>query len=257
MATPAFAEECVYQGTADHSGKLQVTTQTQQKNGELRLRVMLRVQASPLLWKVDYMADEYTVWKGSELQSIAFNDRFLLNGSVKRKKWDTWSKTSGAFRGFRILAENESELQREHRAFSRHWPERMFGQHWWLDHGQSDPDRESALDLPKNAVTKGLQTPLASVFYWIRFLPRKAQKIPVFILTEKEHKRVDFQLPAPKKAGADLVWAAPIHAEKFETPQGKPARITLSSSGLLRQIDLSMRHDLGSASGSLKLVGCK
>jgi hypothetical protein len=101
-------------------------------------------------------------------------------------------------RGERVQAKTLEDLHRRHPGFVQHWDPTSFGQPWLRDFPSAPPERRIDLDLHASPLPPALRSPLALAFYWVRWLPRAGQDVPVFLPGFKGERLVEVPvLPAP------------------------------------------------------------
>lgn len=259
IAIPSFsqAETCLYRGTSDYSGKIEIKTVTWQERDLRHIRVLLSFQGRALLWKVHYLMDETSAWRGDSLQAVATNARTVINGDIKRQNWDVWHKEASGLEGYRIQGKESVHLA-PHGDFAKHWPVAAFGGPWLQDYAASQPSRRTDLDLGRELITPDLRSGLAAGLYWSRFLPATGIRAPIFIAGEKKQKIVILEAPAPiKQNNGSMLWQMPLRLGTLQTPEGRPAQMLVSAAGHLEKINLKIQHELGSAEAEIKRVSCQ
>jgi len=136
------AEVCLYSGMTSHSGHAAVRTDVTEAGGLTTLDVTARLDAEPWwLWTVQYLAEEISTWRAGELQSVAVNNRYSVNGRVKRQQWDVFIRGPDGLVASRVQSKTLSEFRRRHPAFAGHWEPSRFGQAWLPDYPAARPER--------------------------------------------------------------------------------------------------------------------
>ena len=73
-----------------------VRTEVAEASGLLTVDVTTRLDAEPWwLWTVQYLTEEISTWRAGELQSVAVNNRYSVNGRPKRQQWDVFIGGAG------------------------------------------------------------------------------------------------------------------------------------------------------------------
>jgi len=259
-AAPAFGREtCDYIGHTDYSGTVLARAEISPAPERTQVRVMLSVSARAMLvFKIHYWTEEISEWKDGELQSVAMNNRYIVNGGIVRQQWDYFERGSTGFAAFRVQAKNAEDFRRRYPAFYRYWNPSTFGQSWLQDYPSAHPERRPDLDLKNQAIPTGLRPPLAMAFYWISRLPPVRQSVPLFLPGEKRQPRIDLSLPPPEpQAGEQRVWHIPVHLDALKTSESSLATAWISPSGQLLQAAFDVRSDSGSAKGWIRRVKCE
>ena len=84
-------ELCHFAGTTDYAGQLDVTTNvsTRAPDGTMTVDVIGRFVGTPMPFvHINYLMQEISTWKSDQLQSVAVNSRYILDGHVVRQEWD-------------------------------------------------------------------------------------------------------------------------------------------------------------------------
>ena len=251
LPSAAAAEVCTYTGTASHDARATVQTDTSEAGGLLTLRVLARMHASAWLWEVDYLMDEVSTWRGGELQSVAVNNRYILDGRPRRQQWDVLMRTPDGLQAQRVQSTSAQEFQRRHPRFAANWDPARFGQPWLQDYAAAGPERRTDLDLPRAGLAPGLRTPLALAFYWSRFLPAAGGTAPVFLPGWKRDARVD----EPVQPTGPGRWRMTLQHPAVRA--GSWADATVSPDHRLLRLTFAVQAQAGDAEGWVALEGCR
>ena len=244
------AEVCTYTGAASHDARATVRTEASEAGGLLTLRVLVRVQAEPWWWSVNYLMEEISTWRGGELQSVALNTRYILDGRVRRQQWDVLARTPEGLQAQRVQSTSLPEFNRRHPRFAGHWDPARFGQSWLPDYPAAGPERRTDLDLPRAGMPPGLRTPLALMFYWSRFLPPGNEVVPVFLPGWKRDARAD----EPVAAVAPGRWRMTLRHPAVGA--GSWAEVAVSPDHRLLRLTFAVRARVGNGEGWVSLEGC-
>ncbi len=201
LAPARAAEVCRYAGMASYSGRLAVQAEASEAQGVTTVDVTARLDAKYLLfWKIQYLAEEISTWRAGELQSVAVNNRTIINGRPSRQQWDVFTRGPDGLAASRVQSRSLSEFRRRHPAFAGHWDPGRFGQPWLPDYPAAQPERRADLDLARSAMLPRTRTPYALAFYWSRWLPDAGGTVPVFMPGWKRDARLDAEV-APAGPG--------------------------------------------------------
>lgn len=244
------AEVCTYAGAASHDAHATVRTEASEAGGLLTLRVLARVQAAPWWWSVGYMMEEISTWRGGELQLVAVNTRYILDGRVRRQQWDVLARTLDGLQAQRVQSTSAAEFNRRHPRFAGHWDPVRFGQPWLADYPAAAPERRTDLDLPRAGMPPGLRTPLALMFYWSRFLPPGSAAVPVFLPGWKRDARAD-EVVASVAPGR---WRMNLRHPAVRA--GSWAEAAVSPDHRLLRLTFAVRARAGDGEGWVALEGC-
>lgn len=244
------AEVCTYAGAASHDARATVRTEAAEAGGLLTLRVLARVQAEPWWWSLGYLMEEISTWRGGELQSVALNTRYILDGRVRRQQWDVLARTPEGLQAQRVQSTSLPEFNRRHPRFAGHWDPARFGQPWLPDYPAAGPERRTDLDLPRAGMPPGLRTPLALVFYWSRFLPPGSEVVPVFLPGWKRDARAD----EPVAAVGPGRWRMTLRHPAVGA--GSWAEVAVSPDHRLLRLTFAIRARMGNGEGWVALEGC-
>ena len=253
-AAPARAAEvCTYTGAASYDARATVRTVVAEAAGLTTVTVTARLQAAPSwLLSLGYLAEEISTWRGGALQSVAVNNRYGVNGRIKRQQWDVLTRTPAGLAGERVQSTTAAEFQRRHPAFAGHWDPATFGHPWLADYAAARPERRTDLDLPASGLAPGLRTPLALAFYWSRFLPPGGAEVPVFLPGWKRDARVDEPV-APTAPG---VWRMALRHPALGTRRPSWTDAQVSADHRLLRLTFDVTAASGHAVGWVALEGC-
>ena len=232
LAPARAAEVCRYAGVTSYSGRVAVQAEASEAQGVTTVDVLARLDAKYLLfWTVQYLAEEISTWRAGELQSVAVNNRYIVNGRPSRQQWDVFTRGPDGLLASRVQSRSLSEFRRRHLAFAGHWDPARFGQPWLPDYPAAQPERRTDLDLPRAAMPPQTRTPFALAFYWSRWLPEAGGMVPVFMPGWKRDTRLQAEV-APAGPGR---WrmalrypgtAAPSSAEAVVSPDHRLLRLS-------------------------------
>ncbi len=251
------AEVCLYNGRTNHSGRVAVRTEVAEANGVTTVDVAARLEAEPWwFWSVQYLAEEISTWRAGELQSAAVNNRYSVNGRVKRQQWDVFTRGPDGLVASRVQSKTLSEFQRRHPAFVAHWAPDAFGQAWLPDYPAAGPERRPDLDLSGAAMPSRVRTPYALAFYWSRFLPAAGGavpvlQVPVFLPGWKRDARLD-ALVTQSGAGR---WRMALRHPALDGASW--AEATVSADHRLLRLSFDVHASAGNGQGWVDLAGCQ
>jgi hypothetical protein len=259
--TGASAREvCRFTGTTDYSGRVAIVSDVTSSGSVTTVDVTVTFEAKPHFWlPVRYLIQEISTWRAGELQSVAVNNRYLVAGMVIRQLWDDFQRTpdgnqSGGMQGRRVQGKNVGEFRQKHPGFARHWDAAVFGQPWLQDYPAAPPERRADLDLGP-PLPPGLRSPFAMAVYWVRWLPRGGETVPVFLPGFKADKLA--QLPVTGTAAADgMHWQAPLNYFALQDGAPSTAIAWTSPDQHLLQLTFDVHGAQGSARGSIHQDGC-
>lgn len=249
-AAAAAAEVCTYAGAASHKARVAVRTEAAEAAGLLTVRVVARLQAEPWWWSVGYLPEEISTWRGGELQSVAVNGRYILDGRARRQQWDVLVRGPDGLQAQRVQSTSAAEFGRRHPRFAANWDPARFGQPWLADYAAAAPERRTDLDLPRAGLAPGLRTPLALAFYWSRFLGPGSATVPVFLPGWKRDARVD----EPVAAVAPGRWRMALRHPALGG--GSWAEAAVSPDHRLLRLTFAVRARAGNGEGWVVLEGC-
>ena len=139
--------------------------------------------------------------------------------------------------------------------FVQHWDPASFGHPWLHDYPSAPPERRIDLDLHASPLPPAPRSPLALAFYWVRWLPRAAQDVPVFLPGFKAERLVEVPV-APAPAAAGTVWRAVLHPLSLSKWQPSTASALVSPDEHLVRIAFELHTVHGSGRGEIDQQGC-
>ena len=255
--SPASAEICRYDGVTTHAGHVVARTEVAAVGGVLIVDVTLALDASTWLFDVQYRVQEISTWRGGGLQSLAVNNRYGVDGHIRRQQWDVLTRGSAGLEAYRVQAKTLAEMQRRHPAFARHWDSATFGQPWLQDYAAAAAERRPDLDLPGTAMPPGLRPPLALAFYWSRRLPPGGETVPAFLPGFKQDARLDVPFGAVAPGDGWRRWQAPVHHAALSAAPVSTTAAWVSPDGRLLQLAFDVHARQGSAQGTVRQQGCE
>ena len=253
LAPAGAAEVCRYAGATSHSGRVAVRAEASEARGLLTLDVTARLDAKYLwFWTVQYLAEEISTWRAGELQSVAVNNRTIINGRPSRQQWDVLTRGPDGLVASRVQSRSLPEFRRRHPAFAGHWDPSQFGQPWLPDYPAAQPERRPDLDLAQSAMPLRTRTPYALAFYWSRWLPEAGGTVPVFMPGWKRDARLDAQV-APAGPGR---WRMTLrHPGLGAAPSS--AEAVVSADHQLQRLSFDVRAAAGSGQGWVDRAECQ
>jgi hypothetical protein len=93
-------------------------------------------------------------------------------------------------------------------------------------------------------------------FYWVRWLPRQGQDVPIFLPGFKADRLVEVSIAAVQSAGS-IMWQAPLRYSALSERPASMARAWISADGHLLQLTFEVHEPRGSAQGQLHQEGCE
>ncbi len=256
LPNPAGAAEvCRYEGTASHSGRIAVRTEVSSLGGLTTVDATLALTASTWLFDLQYLMQETSTWRSGEVQGIAVNTRYSLDGRIRRQQWDVWTRGPAGLEARRIQGKSLDDMARQHASFTAHWPVAAFGQAWQADWGRAAPDRRPDLDL--QPAPPGVRPPLAMAFYWSRWLPRAGGGTPVFLAGFKRDALAGVAFSPAAADGAAEVWRAPLRHAALGAHPGSTVAAWVSADAHLQQLAFDVHAPLGSGEGMVRAQGCQ
>ena len=251
LAAPAGAAEvCEFAGVASHKARIAVRTEAAEAAGLLTVRILARLDAEPWLWSLRYLMEEISTWRGGELQSVAVNSRYILDGRVRRQQWDVLVRGPAGLQAQRVQGTSLAEFQRRHPAFAAQWDPAQFGQPWLASYPAAGPERRTDLDLGGAGLAPGVRTPLALAFHWSRTLPPGGGVVPVFLPGWKRDARVDEAVQATPGR-----WRMALRHPALGGA-GSWAEASVAPDHRLLRLAFQVQARAGSGEGWVDLVGC-
>ncbi len=249
------AEVCLFNGKTSHSGRAAVRTEVTEANGLTTVDVTARLDAEPgWFWAIQYLVEEISTWRAGELQSVAVNNRYSVDGQVKRQQWDVFVRTPDGLAASRVQSKTLSEFRRRHPAFVAHWSPGAFGQAWLPDYPAAGPERRPDLDLGRAAMPPQLRTPYALAFYWSRWLPTAGWTIPVFMPGWKRDARLDASVGPTGVAGH---WRMKLRHPALDRSTPSSAEAVVSADHRLLRLLFDVHAAAGSGQGWVDQAGCQ
>ena len=232
------AEICRFAGHTDYSGRLSVTTIDQRTaDGTVTVDVLGMFQGSP--WPfvhIRYLMEELSRWRSGQLQDVAVNTRYLVDGHIVRQLWDDYTADVSGMTAYRLEG-SPAQIQQKHPGFIRHWDPATFGEPWLEDFRSAHPDRRRDLDLPVSAMRPDLRVPLALAFYWSRWPPPRAQTVDVFLPGFKKDKIADLTVQPDGPPGDGWQqWRIAVRYPGLSMTEPSTATARVSTDGHLLQL---------------------
>jgi hypothetical protein len=250
-------EVCRFAGTTDYAGHVAVTTGVAATAGVTKVDVAVRFEATTILWfHIHYLIEEVSTWQAGELESLAVNNRYFVGNDIIRQQWDEFQRGADGLQARRVQGKTLAEFRRRYPDFVQHWDPATFGRPWLHDYQSTSPERRSDLDLRGSPLPAGLRTPLAMAFYWVRWLPRGGQDVPVFLPGFKSERLVKLGIAAASSGGG-MLWRAPL---RYSALSEKPASIAAawtSPDGYLLKLAFELHAPFGTARGLIHQEGCE
>jgi hypothetical protein len=257
MAGASAHEICRYAGTTDYDGQVAVTTDVTEADGTTRVDVAVTFEATSMLFfRLRYLVEEISLWRGGELRELAANTRSFLGGRVTRQVWDDFRRQPGGLLAWRVQAKSSEDFRRLHPGFAAHWDPQSFGQPWQQDFAAAPPERRPDLDLRAASLPVGLRSPLALAFYWVRWLPRRGADVPVFLPGFKHDLLVDLPVTTTHQEDGTLL-RAELHHSALSSSPPSTATAWISGKGLLQRLAFDLHAQAGSGSGLIMARGCE
>ncbi len=253
----AFATEvCRFAGQTNHAGQVAVTSRVAASDGVTKVDVALTFDSTTLLWlHVHYLVEEVSFWRGSELDSVAVNTRYLFAGHVVRQQWDQFQRAPDGLEAHRVQAKTLVDFRRMHPGFISHWDPAMFARPWLDDYPAAAPERRADLDLKGTPLPSPLRSPLAMAFYWVRWLPKTGQDVAVFLPGFKKDRLLRLPIAGVATAGG-MLWRAPVEYPLLSRQQASTAMAHTTPDGHLLQLAFDLHDPRGSAKGQIDQLGC-
>jgi hypothetical protein len=256
-AAPSSAREvCRFAGITDHAGRAAVTTDVSAAEGLTRVDVVVTFEATTMLVvPIRYLIEEVSTWRGGELESVAVNNRYLFAGRIVRQQWDEFRRGTTGLEAHRVQAKTLADFQARHPGFVQHWDPGTFGMPWLPDYQAAAPERRPDLDLGGAELPAGLRSPFAMAFWWVRWLPRGGEEVPVFLPGFKADKIADLPI-AGAPADGGMRWRVPLRYKAFSENQASTATARTSADRRLLEIAFEVHGTAGSARGLIREAGC-
>ncbi len=257
LLSPALAraEICRFAGNTSHDGRVAVRTETTEAGDTTTVDVQVSFAIDSWLGDVRYFGEEATSWRAGAVQSIAVNQRTVVDGSIKRQQWDVFLRNGDRLEAYRVQAKRLADFQARHPGFVRHWALSSFGQPWLSDYRAAPPERRPDLDLPASAA--GLRTPLSLAFYWSRFLRPGGGNADVVLPGFKRDKDTDIRFGPAVPGEGWLRWSAPMVHPGLESRPPSLAAAWVSPQGYLLQLGLEVHTTWASGQALIRAQGCQ
>ena len=251
----ASAEVCRFSGSTDYAGHVAVTTEVTAAGDSTIVDVAAAFDSKAIfLFGVHYLLEELSIWRGEQLENVAVNSRYLHGHRIVRQQWDAFQRTEDGMQGERVQAKTLADFRRRHPGFVQHWDPASFGQPWLRDYPSAPPERRIDLDLHASPLPPALRSPLALAFYWVRWLPRAGQDVPVFLPGFKAERLVEVPVvPAPADAGT--IWRAVLHYSSLSERPPSTASALVSPDQHLMRIAFELHTVHGSGRGEIDQGG--
>ncbi len=250
-------EVCRFSGTTDYSGRLAVTTKADtDRSGVTTVDVLGAFTGTPSLFvHVRYLMEEISTFKSGQLQTVAVNTRYLVDGRIVRQLWDVFERGKDGLEGYRIEG-SPADMRRQHPGFVGHWDPATFGQAWLEDFWAAHPDRRRDLDLPADAVRPNLRSPLALAFYWSRWVPRGGETVSVFMPGYKRDKSVTLTITAGPPGDGWQRWQTTVRYPGLSLAHPSTAAAWVSPDDHLLQLAGTVETRSRTGSGIIRQEGC-
>ena len=260
MTNARAGELCRFAGTTDYAGRLAVTTNVDSHtaDGTTTVDVVGRFTGTPMPFvHITYLMQEISTWKSDQLQSVAVNSRYILDGHVLRQEWDLFDRGADGLEAHRLQGKSLDDIRRRYPTFVRHWDPADFGQPWIHDYRLAGAERRRDLDLPAASVRPDLRSPLALAFYWSRRIPRSGQATAVFLPGFKKDKRVDLTIAAARPpSDGQLLWQTSVRYPALSMTHPSIAFARVSADGHLLQLEGTVESGSLTAYGVIRQVSC-
>jgi len=253
-------EVCRFGGTTDYDGRVAISSSARSRtlDGSTTVDVTARFTATPTPFvHITYLEEEISTWTSGRLQTLAVNNRYLVDGHIVRQQWDAFDRRADHFEAYRLQGKTLDDFSRKHAGFVRHWGPDAFGQPWIQDYQSGSPERRADLDLPIAPGSAELRPPLALAFYWTRRMPRDGQTVTVVLPGFKRNKSIDLAISdaGPSSDGGQR-WRTSVRHPALRTDQASSADAWVSNDGYLLQLAFTVRSHDRTASGVIRQEGC-
>jgi hypothetical protein len=249
-------EVCHFAGTTNYAGRVAVATNVAAADGVTRVDVAVTFEATTILWlHIHYLVEEISFWRAGELESVAVNNRYFVGGHIVRQQWDDFHRGPDGLHGYRVQAKTLADFRRRHPGFVQHWDPATFGWPWLHDYQSASPERRPDLDLKGSPLPTGLRSPLAMAFYWVRWLPRVGQNVPVFLPGFKAERLIELPIAGASWTGG-MLWRTPLRYPALSKRAPSTATAWTSADGHLLQLAFELHGSHGVARGLIHQEGC-
>lgn len=260
LACNAHAGEiCRFAGRTDYSGRLTVTAIDQHAaDGTVTVDVLGAFRAKPWPFvQLHYLMEELSRWRSGQLQSVAVNTRYLVDGHIVRQLWDVYMPDGQGLAAYRLEG-SLAEFRRTRPGFIRHWDPATFGEPWLQDFWSTHPDRRQDLDLPVSSMHSNVRVPLALAFYWSRWLAPGGRSVDVFLPGFKKDKNVELTVnPDGPPGDGWYQWQTTVRYPALSMSHPSTAIAQISTDRHLLELagTVVMRNSL--AHGWIRQQGCR
>jgi len=250
------AEVCHFTGASDYDGHVAVTTDVAAADSITRVDVAGTFEATTMFWlHIRYLIEEVSTWRNGELETVAVNSRYLVGDHIVRQQWDYFDRGADGLQAHRVQGKTFADFRRDHPGFAQHWDPATFGQAWLHDYHLASPKRRTDLDLKDLPPPSGLRSPLAMAFYWVRWLPRGNQDVPVFLPGFKSERLLHLKIEAASSSDGTVL-RAPLRYSAFSETPVSIATARTSPDGHLLQLAFEVHGSRGSGRGLILQDGC-
>lgn len=253
FVSAVHAETCRFAGTASHDGRLAARSEVTQSDGLVTIDVTLDFTVSAWVSDYRYLGQEISTWRGTDLVSLAINQRSFSGGAVVRQQWDVFTRHGDTLEASRVQAKRLAEFRQRHPGFVRHWQSTAFGQGWLADYPGATPERRPDLDLP----AAGAKSPLAFAFYWSRFLPPAGGRATLVLPSFKQNKAVALTLPAATGGDGWSRWSTELHHPALTGSPASTSAAWVSPDHHLLQLGFDIHTDWASGRAVIRAEGCQ
>ncbi len=249
-------ETCRFAGTTDYDGRLAIETRSTEAAGIVSVDVRLQLDARPLPFvHTHYLMQEISSWRPDGLSRLAVNSRYSFNGRIIRQQWDVYDRAGQGLDAYRVQGKRLADFTRRHPGFVPHWDPATFGAPWLQDYPRATAERRPDLDLRHDMAL--VRPPLALAFYWLRWLSRRDEVVPVFLPGFKEQKLVDLAIGASAAAGAaPSTRQTTLHYPGLSPTSPSTVQAQLSPDRHLLQLRFDLHGVEHSAGGLIRHLGC-
>ena len=256
FGSASAAEVCRFTGSTDYAGHVDVTTVVTTSGDRTTVDVAAIFNSTSMfLFGVHYLLEEVSTWRSGALENVAVNSRYLLGHRIVRQQWDEFQRGADGMQAECVQAKTLADFRRRHPGFVQHWDPATFGQPWLRDYSSAPPERRIDLDLHGTPLPSALRSPLALAFYWVRWLPRAGQDVPVFLPGFKADRLVEVPLaPAPSAEGT--AWRTVLHYRALSERDPSTASALVSPDHRLLRISVELHTVYGSGRGEITERDC-
>jgi hypothetical protein len=250
------AEICRFAGRTDYAGRVAISTVVTAARDNTVVDVAATFDSSAMfLFGVHYLLEEVSIWRGTQLEDVAVNSRYLLGHRIIRQQWDEFRRAADGMQAERVQAKTLADFRRHHPGFVQHWDPATFAQPWLRDYASAPPERRADLDLQVSPVPPALRSPMALAFYWVRRLPQITQDVPVFLPGFKSDRLVDVRI-APTPAATGILWRTVLHYSSLNEHEPSIATALVSPDNHLLHLEFELHTVYGSGHGEIDQQGC-